>query len=195
MTCIIGFTDKKDDCVWIGGDSLMSNSYTKQLLTVSKVFRNNTYKNIIIGSTTSYRHIDLLTYSKDLFNDIDLHKNICREYMVTKFIPKIIKLFGDNIPTNNDDDRCANFIVGAGNQLFEIQKDYSVIQSQSGFTAIGCGYVIAMGSLTTTTRYCKNLTPIEHIKYALEAAEINCEGVQRPFTIINTKDERKIIIN
>ena len=28
MTCIVGFVDKKNDCVWMGADSLGSNGYT-----------------------------------------------------------------------------------------------------------------------------------------------------------------------
>lgn len=40
----------------------------------------------------------------------------------------------------------------------------------------------------------KNFTPEQHILTALEAAEKNCCGVQRPFVILNTKNEDIIIV-
>ena len=44
MTCIVGFVDKKNDCVYIGADSLGSNGYTKSVQSQPKVFRNDTFK-------------------------------------------------------------------------------------------------------------------------------------------------------
>ena len=40
----------------------------------------------------------------------------------------------------------------------------------------------------------KDFTPEQHILTALEAAEKNCCGVQRPFVILNTKNEDIIIV-
>lgn len=37
MTCIVGFVDKENDCVWMGADSLGSNGYTKSVNTQHKV--------------------------------------------------------------------------------------------------------------------------------------------------------------
>lgn len=95
MTCIIGFTDRKNNVSWIGGDSLGSNGYTKSTEKPSKVFRNETFKNVLIGGTTTFRHLDLLKYSNTLFNEIDWYKkiDIDHKFMVTKFIPNVIKLF------------------------------------------------------------------------------------------------------
>lgn len=67
MTCIIGFVDKKNDCVWMGADSLGSNGYTKSVNTQPKVFHHDVFKNVVMGSTTTFRHIDLLKYSENLF--------------------------------------------------------------------------------------------------------------------------------
>ena len=65
MTCIIGFTDKEHGVSWIGGDSLGSNGYTKSSELSAKVFRNELFKNVHIGGTTTFRHLDLLRYSED----------------------------------------------------------------------------------------------------------------------------------
>lgn len=194
MTCIIGYLDKKNDCVWIGGDSLGSNGYTKSVEKQSKVFRNDIFKNVIMGSTNTFRHIDLLKYSADLFDEVDFYKKteLDHKYMVTKVIPKIITLFKDGLVSEDEKNRGANFIVGAGNNLFEIQDDYSVLNPELGFCCVGCGYAVAMGSLLTTKNM--DLSIIDKIKMALESAEEYCCGVQRPFRIINTKNEEEIIL-
>ena len=68
MTCIIGYIDKKENCVWIGCDSLGSNGYTKAVESQPKIFRNEIFKNVVMGSTSTFRHIDLLKYSTNLFD-------------------------------------------------------------------------------------------------------------------------------
>ena len=113
--------------------------------------------------------------------------------MVTKFIPKIIELFKNNITHEEDKNKGANFIVGVNNKLFEIQSDYSVLEPMDGMCAVGCGEYTAMGSLYSTKNDETKTIP-ERIQIALEAAEHCCCGVQRPFRIINTKNEDEIII-
>lgn len=195
MTCIIGFIDKKEKCTWIGCDSLGSNGYTKAVESQAKAFHHNVFKNIVMGSTSTFRHIDLLKYSDALFPEIDWYKgtDIDHQYMVKTFIPNLINLFQSGI-YDDVNKRGGNFILGVNDKLFEIQTDYSVLQPEAGICAVGCGEDVAMGSLITTTTHFKTLSPIEHIRYALESAEKTCCGVQRPFRIINTKDEKEIII-
>lgn len=196
MTCIVGFVDKKNDCVWMGGDSLGSNGYTKNVETNEKVFHHNLFKDVVMGSTTTFRHIDLLQYSENLFPEIDFYKKseIDRAYMVKTFIPNLISLFQNNIYHENAVNKGGNFLLGAKNKLFEIQCDYSVLESATGFASVGCGEDVAMGSLISTTKLKPDLEPKEHIRLALEAAEQACCGVQRPFRIINTKDPEQVIL-
>lgn len=185
--------DKANDCVWIGADSLGSNGYTKAVEHQSKVFRHDIFKNVIMGSTTTFRHIDLLKYATDLFDELDLYKNtiIDHKYMVTEFIPRVIELFDGGIKSD-ENERGADFIVGVRNKLFRVQNDYSVLEPEAGICVVGCGEQVAMGSLLTTQ---KMKLPIpEKIEMALCAAEEYACGVQSPFRIINTKDEKKIVI-
>lgn len=198
MTCIVGFTDKENNVTWIGADSLGSNGYTQDVESNPKVFRNTTLKNVVIGSTSTFRHIDLLKYSKTLFPEIDKYKipsgetKVNHEYMVTTFVPNIITLFENGIKDSGD--KGGNFLVGIDGKLYEIQNDYSVLEPLAGYSAVGCGEVTAKGSLYATTKYMKDFTPEQHILTALEAAEKNCCGVQRPFVILNTKNEDIIIV-
>lgn len=194
MTCIVGFTDKNNGISWIGGDSLGSNGYTKAIEGSSKVFRNEIFKNVLMGGTTSFRHLDLLRYSTDLFDEIDLYKktSIDHKFMVTKFIPKVITLFKDGIIGETETNRGGNFIVATPGKLFEVQNDYSVLEPSLGICAVGRGEDIAMGSLITTLDL--DMSPQEKIIKALEAAEKCCCGVQRPFQILRTDSEEEIII-
>ena len=194
MTCIVGVLDKANDCVWMGADSLGGNGYTKSVLNDPKLFRNENFKNVVMGSTTSFRHIDLLKYSQDIFPELDSYKKtvIDHKYMVTQFIPRLISLFQDNVKHRSDTDRGANFLVGVGGRLFEIQGDYSVLDHALGICSVGCGEQIAMGSLLTSATM--DLPPKERIILALEAAEQMSCGVQRPFKIINTMNDEEIVI-
>lgn len=185
----MGMIDKENGCVWIGGDSLGSNGYTKSVQTQSKVFRNKIFDDVIIGSTSSFRHIDLLKYSSDLFDEIDKYRKtpIDHEYMVTKAIPNIHRIFKNGIYNENETDKGANFLIGVRERLFEIQQDYSVLEPALGFSAVGSGYAVAMGSMFATKE--SEISVESKLVIALMAAESYACGVQRPFILINTKDD------
>lgn len=195
MTCIVGFVDKKNECVWIGGDSLGSNGYTQAVQAQPKVFRHDIFEDVIMGSTSTFRHIDLLKYSDNLLPELDYYKktDIDHKYMVKTFIPNLIMLFQNGIQHEAITDKGANFLIGVKDKLFEIQGDFSVLEPASGFSAVGCGEVAAIGSLITTTTNFSDINPVDHVKFALEAAEKACCGVQRPFVIINTKNPEEVI--
>lgn len=194
MTCIIGFTDRKSGASWIGGDSLGSNGYVKSVEMPAKVFRNELFKNVLIGGTTTFRHLDLLKYSEDLFDEIDSLKKteIDHKFMVTKFIPKVIKLFEDGVVGEEKKDRGGNFIVVTPHRVFEVSNDYSVLEPESGMCAVGSGNEVAMGSLLTTQNM--DIAPPDRIILALEAAEQYCCGVQRPFRILCTDGREEIVV-
>lgn len=194
MTCIIGLIDRKNNVSWIGGDSLGSNGYTKATETPSKVFRNETFKNVLMGGTTTFRHLDLLKYSENLFDEVDWYKKteINHKFMVTKFIPKVIELFKNGIVNETETQRGGNFIVATPGRLFKIQSDYSVLEPELGICAVGCGEAVAMGSLITTKDM--DMEPQERIIKALEAAEMYCCGVQRPFHLLCTDGRDEILV-
>ena len=77
--------------------------------------------------------------------------------------------------------------------MFEIQEDYSVLQPELGFCSVGCGESVAMGSLLTTKD--DDLSIPDKIKKAgWKGLKIIVVEFQRPFRIINTKDEEEIVI-
>ncbi len=194
MTCIVGCINKKTNSVLIGGDSASSNSYTKRIESCTKVFRHQFFKNVVMGSTTTWRHIDLLKYSKDIFPELDWYKktDIDHEYMVTKFIPKLITLFEDGIKNEKDESKGANFLIGINDKLYEVQGDYSVLCPLDGFCSVGSGSDYATGSMITTANM--DLSVDARIKLALESAEKGTPYVQRPFLLLDTVNEEEIVI-
>lgn len=194
MTCVIGLIDREKGISWIGADSLCSNGYTKETQMSSKVFRSEVFQNVLIGGTTTFRHLDLLKYATNLFDEIDLYKktDIDHKFMVTKFIPKVITLFKDGVMSEPESNRGGNFIVVTPGRLFEVQNDYSVLEPELGMCAVGCGKDVAMGSLITTNGL--DMSPQDRIVRALKAAESYCCGVQRPFHILSTDGGKEILI-
>lgn len=201
MTCIVGFTDKENGVTWLGGDSLGSNAWTKATQKNSKVFHNSTMKNIVVGGTTSFRHLDLLEYTDNLFPEVDFYKGtvIDRQYMVKTFIPNIFNLFQSACVHMPETSRGANFLIGTNGKLFEVQGDYSVLEPDCGYAAVGSGAETALGSLYASVDIGfwgngKLITPQEHITMALRAAAHKCCGVQAPFYIINSKNDEVVTI-
>ena len=196
MTCIVGYIDSNTNITYLGGDSMGSNGYSHDTYENAKIFHCKIFPKVIIGGTTSFRHLDLLQYSKDLFPELDTYKNveINHEYMVNEFIPRIYTLFSTKIYSENTKNCGAEFIVGVPGKLFKIQADFSVLEPINNFLSVGSGSISALGSLYTTSKYYTNTNPIDHIKFALESAENNVEGVFHPFRIINTQNDEIINI-
>lgn len=189
MTCVIRYLDKDNDCVYLGGDSLGSNGWTKTVYKQRKVFHSKDTDNLIIGLSGTF-NFQALEYEK-LFDELELLKDkIDREYLITKFVPKlreIVNKYNANTNKNSLNQMEGELLFGYKNQLFQVQCDYSLLEPSIGFNAIGCGYQVALGSLYTTKD--TDLSIEDKIVKALEASEALNEGVQRPFYIVNTKNK------
>lgn len=192
MTCIVGLKDKENKCVWMGADSLGSNSWYKTVISDEKLFKYEEREDTIIGSCGSCRHGDLLKYDTTLFDEIDKYKNveITHKYMVTKFIPNLHKLLKNSCGTDGGIES-PNFLIAIADELFQIQENYSILRLDDGFASVGSGAFHAIGSLFTTEG--TNMSKKKRIIKALEAAEHSACGVQRPFVIMNTLGERFVV--
>ena len=65
---------------------------------------------------------------RDLFDEVDFYKKseIDHKFMVTKFIPKVVKLFKEGVISEPETERGGSFIVATPGRVFRIQEDYSV---------------------------------------------------------------------
>lgn len=186
MTCIVGLVD--NGITYIGGDSCGSNGYSKTTRADKKVFKLKDTSNAILGYTSSFRMGQLLMYATELIDNRD-EPNINHEYLVTKFIPNVIKLFENGGYSKNIDGEKEGgfFLLGYKDNLYKIESDYQVGISVDNYDACGCGEDYALGSLKTTENL--DLSPIDRIHMALQAASKFSTGVAAPFYIINTSDD------
>lgn len=186
MTCIIGLVE--NGVVYIGADSLGSNGFTKTVRKDKKVFKLKDTNKALMGFTSSYRMGQLLMYSTGLIDSRD-EPNIDHEYLVTKTIPAISKLFSNGgYETSKAGEKIGGvFLLGYDDKLYKIESDYQVGESTFSFDACGSGEFHALGSLHSTQD--TDLTPQERIVKALRAAEAFGVGVQAPFYIMNTQDD------
>jgi hypothetical protein len=137
--------------------------------------------------------INLETYSFDVrLIDKRDEPNIDHEYTVTKFIPNVINLFenGGYSRTSSGEKKGGVFLFGYKDKLYKVESDYQVGESMHNFDACGSGEDFALGSLYTTEGL--GLTPEERIYTALKTASTFAVGVEAPFYIINTENDKVV---
>jgi len=154
MTCIVGLSFRGS--VYLGSDSLGSGNGVKQVYCTPKLVKLNLFEkkdlsltkiNLGIGYTTSYRMGDILRYN---FTpppiEVGDDEN---EYLVTDFIPELIKCFDDHsfAKTKEGNKSGGNFLVGLRKRLFHVQEDFSVLEPSCNYTAVGSGQEFAMGAM------------------------------------------------
>ena len=206
MTCIIGYLDRLAQVGYIAGDSARCNFETghQDIVFHSKVFISVSHPDILIGATTSFRHIDLLKYY-DIFEGLKSSKNLDHMFMVKNVVPRVHDLFG-NCWTEESIENGANVIIVTPHALFEIQSDYSVVSPSTNYTAVGTGMPYAMASLYTSDNHPridrvsydeyldKRSKRIEEdITVAMQRAERYAIGVHSPFLMLSTDGHHKIL--
>jgi len=195
MTCIVGVLDKKEDCVYIGADSLGSNGYHQSIFKNRKVFKAKDNTNVLMAISGDYKLQNILSVEDNLIEEIKHLKNeVNFEHMVKYTSPKIMNLADKYYCLRNKEgDRSigGNVIFSYKNQLYIIQCNGQVLESEDGYVASGSGGECALAVLSQNT----NKSTVDRIKEALEAAEKHGCGIKRPFYIMNTKNEEIIEIN
>jgi len=107
-------------------------------------------------------------------------------FMSTTFIDAVRACLkaGGWATKENEHERGGEFLVGVQGRLFIIEGDYQVGEPAAGWTAVGGGYLVALGHLDATAK--TGRAPRSRIKGALEAAERHTAGVRGPFAIVTT---------
>lgn len=189
MTCIVGLVHK--GVTYIGADSLGSNGYSKTVRKDRKVFKLKDTSDVILGYTSSFRMGQILMYASGLI-DVKDKLNINHEYLVTKFIPNVINLFEKNgYGRNNSGEKSGGtFLMGYNDKLYKIESDYQVGEPSLQYDACGSGEDFALGSLHSTEG--SNLLPEERVLFALRASSEFSIGVQAPFYILNTENNKVV---
>lgn len=184
MTCIVGVP--VEGGVIIGGDSASVGGMFLELSANEKVFRRGPF---VMGFCGSFRMGQLLRYKFKTPKHIKGVEDV--EYMTTAFIDAVRVCFAKGGWRKMLDGReeGGNFLVGYHDLVYEIQEDFQVSMSASGYMSTGCGFEIALGALHATER--SRSAPVQRVRRALEAAEQFSAGVRGPFVIIDSRDEEK----
>jgi len=181
MTCIIGFVEKDNGIVYVGGDSAGVTGLDVCIREDPKVFL--VQNKFIIGYTTSFRMGQLLHFS---FNPPDQKKDQTDyEYMCTNFINEAMKCFdaGKFGPEHEKEKRGGSFLVGYKGNLYHIESDFQVGILKDPFWSVGCGAHFALGALYATSGL--KMPTEKRITLALQTAVKFSGGVRPPFVILH----------
>lgn len=175
MTCIVGL--EHDGVVTIGGDAAAVEESRLSTYSEPKVFFVGPY---LIGFCDSFRMGQLLRYRLKVpkqTTDDDM------EHMCTVFVDAVRKCFhqGGFAKTTESEEAGGVFLVALNNRLYSIDSDYHVGHSRLGYDAIGCGDLIALGSMASSTG-----TANYRVRLALHAAATHSTSVAPPFTLLTT---------
>jgi ATP-dependent protease HslVU (ClpYQ) peptidase subunit len=108
------------------------------------------------------------------------------QYMVTKFVPALRKIFGaTNLEMGRTEKREPEFdatlLVGFQGRLFTVWCNYSVTELRLGYSAHGSGEEYALGALHALCE--SKMKPKKIVERALMASAEFAKGVRGPFTI------------
>ena len=179
MTCIVAVSEGRT--VTLGGDSAGVMEEEMHLRADPKVFRSGPYA---IGFTTSFRMGQLLRYA-----DLPTPAGDLDRFMVTDFVDAVRTLLkrGGFAKQEYEVETGGIFLVGFGNQIFEVRSDYQVARPVKPFTAVGSGARVALGALAALERQ-PGLSAADRARIALEAAQEYCSAVRAPFRFVDSRD-------
>lgn len=148
MTVIVGYIDRDNDIVYIGGDSRSNQDGNYDTLKDKKVFLNGDF---LIGACGTLRLCNMLHYQ---FVPPEHPKGMSvEEYMNKLFVNEVQSCFDTvglsrKVRTSEEEgDYIGTFLVGYKGRLFTIGCDYAVSEVIRDYDAIGSGGMYALGAL------------------------------------------------
>jgi len=180
LTCIAAAIEP-DGTAWMGGDSAGVAGFDLTVRADEKVFARNGY---LIGFTGSFRMGDILRFQAKLPKPPT--RGTLRRFMVTRFVEGVRSALSEYGYARKKDSQetGGTFLVAVKGRLFRIDCDYQVGESRHGFDAVGCGDLIALGSLYATRAWTDSR---ERLLEALEAAQHFSAGVRSPFVVLGRR--------
>lgn len=179
MTTIVGIVE--NGRVWLGSDSLVSDSMQKLGLPHSKtVMRYVGKRPLCFGVSGSSRvsqlleRLDMPDYGR---------KSSSRGFMLdlAEALRECLKEKGAVIEERGEQGGNFEVLVGFEGKLFVIQSDFSVLETRGDYASVGSGQYYALGSLFSTSQLSRD--PEWRLRLALMAAEKYDPGSGRPFWV------------
>jgi hypothetical protein len=172
--------DKETGVVYLGGDKLGSNGYTKTMCKDPKVFKVGPF---YFGYTTSFYMGQILKYRwqqpcRTMYHEDD-------EYIFKDVIDSLKSCFVNNDFGKKQEGREPDFgslIMVYKGRIFEVQHNMSLLEIEN-FTAVGCGDQLASGAATALLSN-TNYNPEQIIKETMKiVSQFSC-GVSEQCDII-----------
>lgn len=174
MTCIVGLVE--GNSVYMGADSAATRDYeTRALNGPRKLIRVSDF---LIGYTTSFRMGQILEHHLSVRPQ---GKESDFAYMVTAFVEAVrdsLKTHGYS-EINNNRESGGTLLIGYHGHLYKMISEFSVLEVNDGFDAIGCGEDYALGVLYALN----NHSAEDRITVSLATAAYFSSHVCLPFHI------------
>jgi len=180
MTCIVGLSHEGN--VYIGGDSMASDGYSKQATALRKVFRVGEF---LIGYTSSFRMGQILQYHLEVRHQQDGETD--ERYMVVAFIEGVRQCLKDKgyARIDSNEERGGQFLAGYRGRIYQIDSDFQINTWMSGIAACGAGQDYALGAMFALA----DLPPIDRIQKALAISAQLSSYVYEPFYVESLKPQ------
>lgn len=186
MTTILGFVDKKNSIVYMGGDSQSTSGSEKIVSGIDKVFKKDGF---LIGVSGSFRSLQLVQHMT--FPEWGEDSKLMT-YLINKFVPSVRTVFKEEESSYIDkvDMFGGTILVGKGSELCCVSCDYSVDRESSGYMCVGSGGVVASGAMYAMNEMqVSGLHPADRVKIALNAASSYDIYTSSPYVILSSLED------
>ncbi len=167
MTCIIGLVAGPD--VYMAADTAGTAGWLQMDLANGKMF---TYEDYLVGFTCSYRMGQVLQYNT-AWPKYTEDKGDLFPFMVREVVPAVrsaMKAAGFAEITEGReriDNQAQCALVGIRGRLFHLSGNYQIDENLVGIDSVGCGGVLALGSMLTLKKTAPNATPRKRLALAM----------------------------
>lgn len=172
MTCVVAVEDPSG-IAWIGSDSFLGSESYRERTDRPKWFRYGPY--LVIGYAGVIRPAQVIEFGPPPRAQKGHESD--RQYLITVVATAIRKAHLEAGIGKKDLDFA--YVATYGGRVYTIQADYSVVRSVFGYTAIGEGEQLALGSFAST----EDKGAEERAHLALKAAARHSNGVTPKFFV------------
>jgi len=146
MTTIIGI-EYANRCVVLGDSRVVGDSKIYSHPDMVKVVTNG---NFIVGAAGDVRALQVILHAWKPPVAVAKDKDNLFQFMIGKVVPSLKQLLTDHnlLDTKSSDKEFELYVLIAFNgNIFEIDSDFAVSRSESGYYGIGTGGDYALGAL------------------------------------------------
>ena len=182
MTCISAVV--KNGHVYMAGDLMGSNGFTKKVYPDTKVFKNGDF---LIGYTSSFRMGQILQYNWSQPSRLEGVTD--REYLQIDVIESMRECFNTYGfgEFKDGEHQGGTFLIGYKGELYEMQSNFSILKNEN-FAAVGSGQYHAESTLLLLTQD-PDFDPQEVLTASIYAASYFTTSVSEDCTIVTTDED------